>query len=191
MRGVEVRLRTIKAHLDAVSRGGRIDDDTLAVWLRELEQIDDEDLDARIRKARDEHADRVENGKGWGRITPDDVLRVHRRARVKSGLAAPSAPENPDCPHRCASGRVSLFDPEDFVICVRCSCFAGDYWKASPVWGAQDNVAAFLTRPGWRYVRADQGLPQSHRKWISARAEKVGPEQAMEDYRSELEQRAK
>ena len=60
------RLQIIRAHLQAVSRGGRIDDDTLAVWLRELDLIDGEKLDSRIRQARNEHADRVEAGKGWG-----------------------------------------------------------------------------------------------------------------------------
>ena len=183
MKQVEQRLTTIRAHLEAVSRGGRIDSDTLAVWLRELEPIETKDLDARIRQARNEHADKLENGKGWGRITPDDVLRVQRRAIKSSGATDFQPPENPDCPFRCGFGRASVRDPDGDVVCVRCSCFAGDYWKSSPVWGSQDNVEGFLARSGWSSINTTSEIPPKHRAWIARRASEVGPARALEEYR--------
>lgn len=186
---VQRRLQIIRAHLQAVSRGGRLDEDTLAVWLRELDDIDEEKLDDRIRQARNEHADRVEIGKGWGRITPDDVLRVNRREERNTPGGQQIAPENPVCALACMRGRVSLRDPEGYDVCVRCSCFAGDWWLGTPVWGKQDNVEAFLERDGWEQLRVGVKLQEDHRQWIEARSQQVGPVDAIREYQQHIEER--
>ena len=182
------RLQIIRANLQAVSRGGRIDDDTLAVWLRELDDIDGEKLDSRIRQARNEHADRVELGKGWGRITPDDVLRVHRREEQKSPSGKLEPIDNPICSYGCSGGRVAVRCPDGYDICVRCACFAGDWWLSTSKLGRGDNVEKILERPGWTLLRAIKPMQEDHRKWIEARSQQVGPAVAFQEYQTHLKE---
>jgi len=184
------RIETIRLHLSAISRGGAPTSDSVAVWLRELEAIPEQILDERIRQARSEHADRVEVGKGWGHITPDDVLRVHKRALRISASTGSEAPHNPGCGHRCSSGRVSVRDPQGYDYCVRCSCFAGNFWREAEIFANQRDVEDFLSRPGWDYALPPAPkISESHQRWISSRSEQVGPAQAAQDYWRERRRR--
>jgi len=183
------RIEAIRLHLSAISRGGAPNSDLVAVWLRELEKVPLEVLDQRLRQARQEHAEKLEAGRGWGHITPDDVLRVHRRHQNKATAGADGPPENLSCGHRCSAGRVSMRSPDGMDYCVRCSCPSGDYWKQNRALGSQPDVEGFLGRPGWSYAQPPVMLPDTHRQWIANRAEQVGPIQAAQDYWAEIRAR--
>jgi len=176
------RAKVVRAHLEAISRGKSPAPETVGVWLKEFQPIKTEKLDDLIRQARTEHAERVEMGKAWGHITPDDVLRVHRRLRRKERANGGGPPENPDCSYRCDSGRVSVKDHESYDYCVRCACVAGDWWKSSKVFREGPDVAEAVARPGWSLVRSQTVLPASHQEWIDKRSAQVGIETALREY---------
>ena len=146
------RVRIIRTHLQAISRGGAPSADKVGVWIKELERIPLESLDEAMRQAREEHTERVDKGKSWGHITPDDVLGAHRRLGG-GGSVDNAPPHNPMCSLRCTHGRVSLICPEGYDICVRCSCTAGDWWKQSPVYGRQHSARELLDM-GYLHHRA-------------------------------------
>jgi hypothetical protein len=137
------RVRIIQAHLQAISRAGPPTSDIVGVWVKELERIPLRVLDDRIQQARQEHSEKLEKGKGWGHITPDDVLAIQRRLRRGSGTANEPV-ENPECPLRCSLGRLTLTCPDGYDICVRCSCSAGDWWMQNPVYKKQHNAQELL-----------------------------------------------
>jgi len=180
------RAKVVRANLEAISRGKSPAPETVGVWLKEFQNIPTERLDDMIRQARTEHAERVEMGKAWGHITPDDVLRIYRRVKRKERGAVGGPPENLDCQYRCTSGRVSVRDDKGYECCVRCSCSAGAWWKAHKVFGRGPDVAECRGRPGWSLVGARPGPPlsESHRDWIEARARRVGTQEAIREFRS-------
>lgn len=183
----ERRVSIIEAHLTAISRGAKPSFDQIAVWVRELDHVPIDDIDSRIRQARDEHADKVEQGKGWGHITPDDVLRVHRRIRKAEKSAGDEAPENLECKHRCGKGRVSATCPEGYEYTYRCSCFAGEWWSRTKRFGANPDIEEVLARPGWGYtIKPKASLPPSHQAWVNQRASEVGVVRSIREYREHL-----
>jgi len=176
------RAKIVRANLEAISRGRSPSPETVGVWLREFQPIKTDKLDDIIRQARTEHSERVEMGKAWGHITPDDVLRVHRRLRRKLGPTN-EPPENPDCPHGCQSGRVSVRDGKGYEYCVRCSCSAGDWWKSQRTFGQAPSVDVCLSRPGWSLIGSTRKvIPQTHQEWIDKRAQDVGIGAALSEY---------
>jgi hypothetical protein len=184
----EQRVSIIEAHLTAISRGAKPNFDQIAVWLRELDRVPLDHLDDRIRQARDEHADKLEQGKGWGHITPDDVLRVDRRVRkAERAAGGDEPPENLECRHRCGLGRVSAICPEGYAYTYRCSCFAGKWWAKTKVFGANPDIETVLARPGWNYrVKPKGDIPEAHLPWINKRAAEVGVARAAREYRAHL-----
>ena len=183
------RARVVRANLEAISRGRSPSPETVGVWLKEFQKIPTDQLDDLIRQARSEHSERVENGKGWGHITPDDVLRIHRRLRRKARANGGGPPENPDCSYRCDFGRVSVRDGEGYEYCVRCACTAGDYWRSSPAYGKGPSVAECLAG-GWERIGEGSSLPDSHKEWIEKRTAQVGARKALDEYQQWSEQRA-
>lgn len=187
MNEAEQRVSIVEAHLTAISRGAKPSFDQVAVWVRELDRLPIDQIDSRIRQARDEHADKVEQGKGWGHITPDDVLRVHRRIRKAEKSAGDEPPENLGCKHRCGLGRVSAVCPEGYAYTYRCSCFAGEWWAKTKRFGANPNIEEVLSRPGWRYrVNPAKPLPDDHQAWINQRVTEVGVVRAAREYREHM-----
>ena len=180
---MERRALIIQAQLEAISRGRSPTAEQVAVWIKELEGIDLADLEERIKQARRDHSEKLARGNGWGHITPDDVLTVHRRVRSAEQRTTGGPPSNPDCSYRCLEGQVSVFDPDGYETCVRCYCFAGDWWKKHPVFGAGHDVAELIQR-GWRPVRESQTLPDDHVEWLRKRASQVGFGRAISEYRN-------
>lgn len=178
------RMRIIRAHLEATSRGKSPTPEQVAVWMRELQSIPDERLDEAIRSAREHHAEQVDRGKRWGKLTPDDVL-VLTKAQAPETEGPPT---NEDCPYRCTEGRVSLRDPEGYDVCVRCSCFAGDYWKKQHRLGEGRDVEDCLAY-GYTEIRPRWKIPASHKEWIIARTGEVGWKQANIEYAAHMEER--
>ena len=78
----ERRVSIIEAHLTAISRGAKPSFDQIAVWVRELDHVPIDDIDSRIRQARDEHADKVEQGKEGREVS-------RGRGPRESGVQAP------------------------------------------------------------------------------------------------------
>ncbi len=145
------RAQIIRAHLEATSRtGGAPRPERIGVWLHELRDVPGAMLDACISQSREEHAGRAENGKAWGAITPDDVKRCWRRISKKDRQSVAEAPENRHCPLRCDRGRVLFDGPDQYEVCVRCSCPAGDWWAQFPTWGAMPNADDLQARGGVR-----------------------------------------
>lgn len=180
----ENRVLVIRAQLEAISRGSSPKAEQVGIWLKELEGIPFEDLEARIKQARDEHAEKLARGTGWGHITPDDVLTVHRRLKRAEEQTTGGPPSNPDCVHGCLDGRVSLIDPDGYDVCVRCSCFAGNYWRANRALG-KGRDAEMLLREGYSYARSRRAkLPPEHVEWIQKRADQVGFMRAISEYRN-------
>ncbi len=171
------RMRLIRAHLEATSRGRSPSPEQIGIWLRELEDIPSEDLDSAIRIARRHHAEATDRGKRWGRLTPDDVLMSYKGATKDEG-----PPENRDCSHCCSFGLVSVLDPEGLAYSVRCTCTSGDWYLRHPAFGKGSSVEELLAR-GWTPVRTPSTIPLAHREWLEARAQQVGVEKAMSEYR--------
>ena len=63
------RMMLIRGHLEAVSRGRAPSPERIGVWLRELEGIDDAELDSCIRDARAYHIEACDRGRRYGQIT--------------------------------------------------------------------------------------------------------------------------
>ena len=185
------RAQIIRAHLEATSRtGGAPRPERIGVWLHELQEVPGAMLDACISQSREEHAGRAENGKAWGAITPDDVKRCWRRISKKDRQSVAEAPENRHCPLRCDRGRVLFDGPDQYEVCVRCSCPAGDWWAQFPTWGAMPNADDLQARGGFT-LQERATMPASHKRWIAERAETVGHRQAISDYLEKLEQKRK
>ena len=185
------RAKVVRAHLAAISRGKSPAPETVGVWLKEVQPIPTDKLDDLIRQARTEHAERLELGKAWGHITPDDVLRVHRRLRRKKGAAGNDPPQSPeDCQYGCDSGRVSVIDHEGYDYCVRCACSAGDWWRSNKVYGAGPDVAQATARPGWRLATTKTTLPPKHQEWGNKRSEQIGIAKALKEYADWLAKQA-
>lgn len=195
----EARMRLIRGHLEAVSRGRSPGAEQIGVWLRELEGIPDEDLDPCIRDARTYHAEACDRGRRWGRLTPDDVLGIWRSKNISNAkhTGADQAPENPDCPIRCEGGMVLLVGSDGYDFVTRCSCPSGDWWAArSSRWRATTEAGEFLENPAFKLARpvdcqtsakgAPNPMPESHAKWLRDRAKHTGMTQAMEEYRAHM-----
>jgi len=175
------RMRLIRAHLEATSRGRSPSPEQVGIWLRELEEIPAEDLDNAIRAARRHHAEATDRGKRWGRLTPDDVLMLYTSGRIKDD----GPPESPDCPHGCSAGLVSVLDSGQLAYTVRCTCPSGEWYLRHPVFGKGSTVEGALGR-GWVLARPVSTIPPAHREWLEARTSCVGAETAMREYRKRL-----
>ena len=189
------RMRLIKGHLEAVSRGRSPGPDQIGVWLRELEGVPAAQLDECIREARAYHVEACDRGKRWGRITPDDVLSVARSRNAASSKRTGSdrPPENPDCPIACESGQVLLVGSDGYNFVTRCSCFAGEWWaQRSSKWRSFRPAGEYLENPAFKLARsASDRMPESHVRWLQEQAEKVGMPEAMKRYNAHMAQRGK
>ena len=175
------RMRLIRAHLEATSRGRSPSPEQVGIWLKELEEIPSDDLDNAIRAARRHHAEATDRGKRWGRLTPDDVLMLYTSGKVKDD----GPPENRECPHGCSSGLVSVLDTDGLAYTVRCSCSSGEWYQRHPAFGKGSTVENVLDR-GWTLARPVSTLPLSHREWLEARSRQVGIEAAMKEYQENV-----
>jgi len=184
----EHRARIIRANLEATSRGSSAPRaEQVGVWIHELRSIPDSMLDQCIRRAREEHAALAEAGKAWGRICPDDALRVWRRMSKKSKTSEITPPENRHCPLGCEGGRVVMVGADKYEVCVRCSCPAGKWWEQFPAWRGTPDAAELQSRGGYE-LRRRATMPDSHKRWIADRADQVGHRQAITDYLDKLEE---
>lgn len=185
------RMRVIKAHLEAVSRGRSPTGEQIGIWYREIEAIPDEDLDPTFRAARSYHTEMCDRGKRWGKITPDDVLAIWRTTQKKT-IEREDAPENPDCPLGCEAGLVSLIGADGYDFVTRCDCSSGDWWAvASPRWERMTSAGAYLENPAYKLARpkADP-MPPEHIDWLNKRAADVGHPAAMREYMRHMAERA-
>jgi len=186
---VNDRLRLIRAHLEATSRGRSPAGDIVGVWLRELQDIPDDKLDACIREARAHHAEQVDKGKRWGKLTPDDVLGVWARHKAPEA-ERDRPPFNPDCKLGCHYGRIDLNGPDGYDFVTRCSCSSGDWWMSRPRWAAMTGAEELLKHAGYVVARPKQKpLPDLHLQWLQSRASEVGVSKALNEYRGEMEKR--
>lgn len=175
------RMRLIRAHLEATSRGRSPSPEQVGIWLKELEEIPSEDLDNAIRAARRHHAEATDRGKRWGKLTPDDVLMLYSSGKVNDD----GPPENLECPHGCSRGLVSVIDTDGLSYCVRCTCPSGEWYVRHPAFGRGSTVENVLDR-GWTLARKVSSIPLAHREWLDSRATQIGPERAMEEYRQHM-----
>lgn len=186
------RMRIIRGHLEAVSRGRAPSSEKIGVWLRELDCISDEDLDPCIREARAYHTEACDRGRRWGQLTPDDVLAIWRSQNTaraeREGTAKP--PESPGCPLGCESGQVVLVGADGYDFVTVCDCSSGDWWaETSPTtWGRMTRAGVYLQNAQFRLARPVRPpMPRDHVEWLDSRAAQVGHRKAMEEYKRHME----
>ena len=183
------RLRLIRAHLEATSRGRSPDGELVGVGARELQDIPDDRLDDCIREARAHHAEQTDRGKRWGKITPDDVLMAWTRQKAPEA-ARDRPPFHPHCKLGCHYGRIDLNGPDGYDFTTRCSCSSGDWWLSRPRWAAMTGAEELLRHAGYVVARPKpKPLPDGHLEWLQARAGEVGVSQALNEYRTEMKNR--
>jgi len=187
----EARMRLIRGHLEAVTRGRSPTGERIGVWFRELESIPDGDLDAVIREARAHHNEACDRGRRWGQITPDDVLAVWRlrRASLSKSSGGSTPPESLECPLGCESGQVLLIGSDGYEFVTTCSCESGDWWaERSPLWASMTRAGAYLENPAFKLARPKrERMPRTHIAWLEKRAEAVGHRAAMREYVDHVE----
>lgn len=185
------RMTLIRGHLEAVSRGRAPSAESIGVWLRELEPVEDAELDDCIREARVYHVEACDRGRRYGRITPDDVLAVWRSRGVSRAKHSGEneAAENPDCSLGCQRGQVELIGSDGYSFVTRCACASGDWWAArSPQWRAMTAADEYLKNPSFKLARDPRApMPKKHVDWLRERSEKVGMAQAMAEYNAHIE----
>ena len=183
------RLRLIRGHLEATSRGRSPDGEVVGVWLRELQDIPDDKLDDCIREARAHHAEQTDKGKRWGKLTPDDVLMAWSRQKSPE-VARDRPPFNPHCSLGCHYGRIELNGPDGYDFVTRCSCSSGEWWMSRPRWAAMTPAGDFLKNAGYVLARPKpKPLPDGHLEWLQNRATEIGVSNALNEYRATMEER--
>lgn len=184
------RMRVIKAHLEAVSRGRSPNGEQIGIWYRELEAIADEDLDQVFRSARAHHTEMCDRGRRWGKITPDDVLAIWRSSKQKV-VETEDPPENPECRLGCESGIVSIMGSDGYDFVTRCDCSSGDWWATrSPRWAKMTSAETYLANPAFKLARPKPDpMPPEHVEWLEKRAADVGYPSAMREYMEHMKKR--
>lgn len=184
------RMMLIRGHLEAVSRGRGPSPERIGVWLRELQGIDDAELDDCIREARAYHVEACDRGRRYGQITPDDVLSVWRSRNAertkRNGTADP--PENPNCPIHCEAGQVVLVGSDGYDFVTLCGCSSGDWWaNHSKRWAKTTRAQVYLENPSYKLARPPESrIPPEHVEWLQARSGAVGYGNAIKEYRAHM-----
>lgn len=184
------RMHLIRGHLEAVSRGRSPSAERIGVWLRELQDIDDQELDDCIREARAYHIEACDRGRRYGQLTPDDVLSIWRSRNVdrsrRDGSAEP--PENPECSIRCESGQVVLIGSDGYDFVTICGCPSGDWWaNHSKRWAKCTRAQAYLENPSFKLARSPESrMPPEHVEWLQKRSGAVGYKTAIKEYKAHV-----